>query len=54
MATSAIAGLALAYLASDVTGTVTAGEALGSAIGKLGIAARTCPFVCIFALMRRR
>ena len=51
---SAIAGLALAYVVSDVTGAVRAGEALGSAIGKWGIATIASPFVCAFAVRRRR
>lgn len=54
MVASGAAALVLAYLLSDVTGTVTAGQALGSAIGKWGVAAMVSPFVCIYALMRRR
>ena len=51
---SAIAGLALAYVLSDVTGAVRAGEVVGSAIGKWGIATIASPFVCAFAVMRGR
>ena len=52
--TSAIAGLALAYVVSDLTGAVRAGEALSSAIGKWGIATIATPFVCAFVVERPR
>ena len=51
---SAIAGLALAYVVSDLTGAVRAGEALSSAIGKWGIATIATPFVCAFVVERPR
>jgi hypothetical protein len=51
---SAIAGLALAYVLSDVTGAVRAGDVVGSANGKWGIATIASLFVCAFAVMRRR
>ncbi len=51
---SAIAGLALAYVLSDLTGAVRAGEIVASAIGKWGIATIATPFVCAFAVRRCR
>ena len=51
---SGLAGLALAYVVSDVTGAVRVGEALTSAIGKWGIATIASPFVCAFAVRRHR
>ncbi len=51
---SGIAGLAMAYVVSDVTGAVRVGEALTSAFGKWGIATIASPFVCAFAVRRRR
>jgi hypothetical protein len=54
VAVSAIAGIALVYVLSDLTGTVRAGEALAGAIGKWGIATIISPFACAYVVMRSR